>query len=418
MRLLYCDQKGNFFDHPYLKAAGRSGRSFAELTPDDMIPLPDGASLVMLPGCQPVGMKKGRLVRMESDPQGGGPVWAVGALLPQGYTRTWLPGYIKPPRANLLPLYGYTAVAWHKGSVWVAARLTDDPQRWDPANYESSRLPQIVRQRLDASPGNRILAQLATCTLQYRCFTATNIFLQRWEGGVPVSPVCNARCLGCISRQPAGCCPAPQSRINFRPDVAEVVEVMSEHLQAAGPEGIISFGQGCEGDPALAWPVVSESIARVRRLVTQGTINMNTNAGHTAGVEAICRAGLDAIRVSMISARPQVYHAYYRPAGYQLTDVIKSIETARSLGVQVSLNLLALPGLTDLPLEMAAWQEFLQSGLVNMVQLRNLNIDPDYLLARLPGLGQAAPAGMDAFLQMLEQIPGLKVGNFTHPVGR
>ncbi|MGQ9557643.1 MAG: radical SAM protein [Desulfurispora sp.] len=415
MRLLYCDEQGNFFDHPYLKAAGRSGRSFAQLTPDDLLPLPDGASLVMLPGCQPVGLKKGRLVRMDSDPRGGGPVWAVGALLPQGYTRTWLPGYVRPSGTNPLPLYGYTAVAWYKDRVWVAARQTDDPQRWDPANYDVPALPQMVQRRLAAAPGNRILAQLATCTLQYRCFTATNIFLQRWEGGVPVSPACNARCLGCISQQPAGCCPAPQARITFQPALAEVVEVIGEHLQAAGPEGIISFGQGCEGDPALAWPLVSEAIEQVRRQVTQGTINMNTNAGHTAGVEAICRAGLDALRVSMISARPQVYHAYYRPAGYQLSDVFRSLEAARALGVHISLNLLALPGLTDLPAEMAAWQEFLQRGAVDMVQIRNLNIDPDYLLERLPGLEGEQPAGMEAFLQMLGEIPGLKVGNFTHP---
>ncbi len=38
---------------------------------------------------------------------------------------------------------------------------------------------------------------------------------------------------------------SPQTRMNFRPRVDEIVEVMLEHLKT--PESIISFGQGCEG---------------------------------------------------------------------------------------------------------------------------------------------------------------------------
>ena len=56
---------------------------------------------------------------------------------------------------------------------------------------------------------------------------------------------------GCISLQPAECCPSPQERIKFRPTPEEIAEVGIYHLSVA-PDGIISFGQGCEGEPSLA----------------------------------------------------------------------------------------------------------------------------------------------------------------------
>jgi len=80
-------------------------------------------------------------------------------------------------------------------------------------------LAPLVREKAAFYKDNRIIKQLSECALQYQCFTAQNIFYKRWEGGIPVSPVCNARCLGCISLQPAECCPSPQSRIDFTPTI-------------------------------------------------------------------------------------------------------------------------------------------------------------------------------------------------------
>ena len=141
---------------------------------------------------------------------------------------------------------------------------------------------------------------------------------------------------------------------------------------------------------------------------------MNSNGGHSAGVADICRAGLDSIRISLISAREDTYRAYYRPAGYSLEDVRRSLRTASSCGVYTALNLLVLPGLTDRKEEIEALQVLLRDTGVNQVQLRNLNIDPDLLFRHLPGGGEIM--GIPALLESLGEVPGLAVGSYSHPV--
>jgi len=412
MQLLYADEQGRMYDHG-LGAVGRTGDRLVEIVDEDMLELPPGASLTLLPGSAPVGMdKQGDFKLLRQVPGEGGVAMAVGALLPQGYTRTLLPGY-QHQDGQTLPLLGYAAVAWQKGRVYVAAIRTDEPDRWDPTHYNSTDLPRLVQDRLAQSPQNRVLAQLAHCALEYSCYTAQNIFYSRWEGGLPMSPVCNARCLGCISLQPAECCPSPQSRLTFRPTSAEALEVALYHLQHA-PEGIVSFGQGCEGEPALAADDIAQVISKVRQKTGQGTINMNSNAGYTSGVKKICRSGLDSMRVSLISAREQAYQAYYWPRDYSLSDVAESIKIARSLGVYVSLNLLVLPGFNDREDEIEALVKFITDNGVNKVQLRNLNIDPDYFFSQVPANGNIY--GVDQLIETLRSIPSLELGNFSRPV--
>jgi pyruvate-formate lyase-activating enzyme len=412
MQLLYADEQGRMYDHG-LRAVGRTGDRLVEIVDEDMLELPPGASLTLLPGGAPVGMDKhGDFKLLRQVPGDGGSTMAVGALLPQGYTRTLLPGYQRQGD-QLLPLLGYAAVAWREDRVYVAAVRTDDPDRWNPEHYNSADLPRLVQDRLSRTPQNRVLANLAHCALEYSCYTAQNIFYSRWEGGLPMSPVCNARCLGCISLQPAECCPSPQIRMTFRPTYTEAFEVALHHLRHA-PEGIISFGQGCEGEPALAANDLAQVISGVRQKTSRGTINMNSNAGYTQGVEKICRAGLDSLRVSLISAQEQVYQTYYRPRDYHLADVAESIKIARALGVYVSLNLLVLPGLNDREAEIAALVKFIEDNGVNKVQLRNLNIDPDYLFTQVPAEGEIC--GVDQLIETLRSIPGLELGNFSRPV--
>ncbi len=412
-RMLYADSRGCFYDYPGVLALGRSGEMFVELDDGDMEVLPEGATLVMIPGGHPAGMdKKGKFVLLERD-RSGEPAFAVGALLPQGYTRTLLPAYRRRGTDKPLPLFGYAAVAWRQGKLYVAALRTDDPHRWDPKHYNTPQLPELVGEMQKEYPGNRILKQLARCSLKYRCFTAQNIFYRRWEGGVPVSPSCNARCIGCISLQSSECCPSPQSRIDFSPTPGEVADIAIPHL-ARARDGIISFGQGCEGEPSLAREIVVAAIERIRRQVSAGTINMNTNAGHTDGIKEACHAGLNSIRVSIISGREKVYNAYYRPRGYVLDDVLNSIAAARSMGVFVSLNLLLFPGLTDREEEVDALETIIRKYGINMVQFRNLNIDPDLLTGLMPP-AKGEIIGVPELIERFRQIPGLKVGNFTHP---
>lgn len=414
MRMIYADAEGNFYDHPAVTAVGRTGDRFVETSPEDYIVLPPGSSLVMIPGGRPVGISAGSFTAVEREPGGGGPANAVGALLPQGYTRTLWPAFRRPDNSRPLPLLGYAAVGWFKGKVYAAAVKTDRPRRWAPVHYNTPDLPGRVEKLLVDLPGNRIARQLSGCALEYGCFTAQNMFYGRWEAGIPVSRSCNAGCLGCISLQPAECCPAPQSRINFTPTVEEVVELGYRHLERAGGD-IVSFGQGCEGEPTLAADIIREALERIRSQTSRGTININTNAGLTGKIQDICRAGLDSIRVSLISAREEIYNCYHRPRGYGLDDVKASIKAAGRMGVYTSINLLVCPGLTDREEEVKALADLAGETGVRMVQLRNLNIDPDHIFTRVPQ-ARGDIIGIPGLIGALQSVPGLEVGNFSRPV--
>lgn len=160
--------------------------------------------------------------------------------------------------------------------------------------------------------------------------------------------------------------------------------------------------------------LIARAVARVRAEVGgRGLINVNTSGGLTDAVAKLCRAGLDSMRVSIISARHEVYNAYHRPRGYDMSDVEASLGVAKAGGVFVSLNLLVFPGLTDREEELDALCALVARAGVDMVQLRNLNIDPDALTAALPG-PRGRVLGIDAFIKELQaRCPELRVGSFT-----
>lgn len=413
-QLVYADRKGRMYEHSGIIAVGRTGNVYTEMDEVETIPLPDGASLVLIPDGIPIGIRpNGDFSIIDRDPFGK-PAFCVGALLPQGFTRTLMPAFQRNAEIPL-PLFGYAAVAWKEGLIHVAALQTDDDHKWNPINYSTSELSSLVENAVELHKDNRIIKQLSRCALKYNCFTAQNIFYKRWEGGIPVSPSCNARCLGCISLQPAECCPSPQERIDFSPAVDEIAGIAVPHLIEA-EDGIISFGQGCEGEPSLAAETVSAAIKMIRSQTKSGTINMNTNAGYTDGIKSICLAGIDSLRVSTISAREKTYATYYRPNNYSWKDVCSSVKYARQCGIFVSLNLLTLPGLTDHQDEVGALIDFIRKYDVNMIQIRNLNIDPDYLSSRLK-LPNQRFLGINHLVNVLrEEFPGIVIGNYSKPV--
>lgn len=402
---LIADERGNIFDVPEAEGVGRVGQKFFKLKPEDLIKLPNSADLMFLPQRQAIGFKRGEFITLKGR--------AVSAILPQGYTRTHLPAFNKNNHAKILPLYGYTAVVLYKDELHAAALYTDENFKWNPENYNTPDLKKFIRHVKKDLPDNRIVAQVAKCSLEWHCLTAQNLFYRRWECGVPTSPTCNANCLGCISLQAAECCPSPQSRINFKPTVDEIADVGIYHLSHAA-EGIISFGQGCEGEPSLQAENISEAIKKVRATTLRGQININTNAGFTTGIKKIVDAGLDSMRVSIISANDENYQRYYR-AGYSLDAVKDSIRYALDKGVHVSLNMLYMPGFNDRESEFATWKDFLTELPVQMIQIRNLNYDPDEFFNVMPP--DDTFLGTKDFLRELKNIfPALTIGNFSHYV--
>jgi pyruvate-formate lyase-activating enzyme len=398
--LAYTDTRGRvFFDETTSPLA--DGGIVRAPARDELIPIPDGGVVTMLPGRSP-RLAGGRTASRRT---------ALGVLLPAGYTRTLLPAFEKRAGAPQLPLFGYTFACAVDDELMVAAMRTDESEDWQPRRFGAGELDTILRDRLAADPRNRTLAQLAVCARDYGCFTAQNVFLERGEAAIPVAPKCNAACIGCISEQDAGSAiPSPQTRIAFEPDVADLARIGVHHLERVD-DGIVSFGQGCEGEPLLRSIEIARAITAIRGERANGTINCNTNGSLPAALQRLIDAGLQAVRVSLNSFRPEVYAAYYRPAGYALDDVLASVALSVRSGLRVSLNLLTHPGVTDDRAEVEAAEAFLRAHPVALVQTRTLNIDPDVYFARVGR--PAEPLGMREALERIRRI-GISLGNFTH----
>jgi pyruvate-formate lyase-activating enzyme len=410
--LIYCTSHGEVHEEQHLQALAFDNRP---LETSDLIPLPDGAVLSMMPERLAVGQKRNGERKVLAKSRG----WAAAALLPIGYTRTFLPAYEKILEAEPLPFFGYSAVAGIDGRLYVAALKTDDPHKWHPRAFNKRVLTRLVREKQAALPQNRIVAQHAHCALDYSCPTASNLFFGRWEMAIAVSPGCNARCVGCISKQEEEGLVSPQDRLTFIPTVDEIVEVAVPHLESA-KEAIVSFGQGCEGEPLLQWRRIEQAIKTIRARTDKGVININTNASNPRWLQRLYDAGLDTIRASTISGHPETYMAYYRPLGYSFEDVKESLKRAREADLYSSINLLSFPGMIDREREVEALLSFIRETGLRLIQLRNLNIDPEVLLPRMPALDSMGKAlGMRTMIEILKrEVPEVEIGNFSRPVKR
>jgi wyosine [tRNA(Phe)-imidazoG37] synthetase (radical SAM superfamily) len=402
------------YDLPGTFAAADSGR-VAPAAGNDFIPMPRGTLLLTLPGRGVIVYENRDVV--ELDQFDGAEICAVAAALPLGYTRTLLPAYRSRGDAPPLPLYGYAAVGWRDGEFCVAAMRTDHLETWSPRAHSAAALSRAIVARREEFPESRLLRQLERCALEYHCYTAQNALLRQGEAAIPVSPSCNARCIGCISEQePDAGIDSAQERVRSLPGVREMTDLAVAHLERAD-HSIVSFGQGCEGEPLLAAPRIGAAIKAIRTRTDRGTIHMNTNASLPAAFKRLIDAGLQSVRVSLNSARPDVYGAYYRPRGYGFDEVEASIALASRRRVAISLNLLTHPGVTDDPAEMKAFGALLHRYPIEMVQTRTLNVDPDVYF-RAVGRPARQPIGMRAwFAWMRREFPAVQLGNFTRGFG-
>jgi pyruvate-formate lyase-activating enzyme len=415
--LVFADLQGNISDFSSLSMAGMSGGQFFQPSREDLIPLPEGSELFVLPGRFPVGYDKitGDPLLLEEDPyQPGNSIQAVAAFMSPAHTAILNSAYqTQNSKAPRLPLFAYTAVGWHEGRFWVAAFRSDPDKRQDACQFDQATIIRKTRKKLKENSNNRLIQHLGKCCLTYGCPAARNYFLGRWEAPLPTSPVCNARCVGCISLQPAGSCSSTQDRIRFVPTAQEISAVAIPHLQKA-EHAIVSFGQGCEGEPLLQATVIEEAIHFIRKKTKRGTINLNSNASLPQAVETLARAGLDSLRVSLNSTQDLFHNRYYRPVGFTLTDVKESIKIMKGANRFVSLNYFIQPGFTDSKEEFEALSHLLEACCPDLIQLRNLNMDPEWYLQTLDFHPTDKPLGMRSWLSLLQKrFPTLRLGYFN-----
>jgi pyruvate-formate lyase-activating enzyme len=414
--LLFADDSGNILDFSDLEMVGSSAGRPVRLGAGDLIPLPPGSELFQLPGRLPVGYDPATASFrvMERDPYTGSPrIRAVAAFIAPAHTQLYSAAYKSSIQAAVLPLFAYTAVGWHNGAFVVSALRIDEDPRQDSDRFDPAEIEQNARRMMKEHRSNRLIRHLGNCALVYSCPAAKNYFLRRWEAPLPTSPACNARCLGCISLQEGSEICATQDRIRFVPTPEEIAQVATAHLQNA-PRAVVSFGQGCEGEPLLQTDTIAESIRMMRRATGRGTINMNTNASLPDSVGLLRECGLDSIRVSLNSCRQRYYHGYYKPEGYSLESVTTSIRVMKSLGGFVSLNYFVLPGFTDERAELEALSELVSATGIDLIQMRNLNIDPEWYLERIGFEPEGETVGILRFLQILgDRFPDLRFGYFN-----
>lgn len=419
LKALVANSAGEIFELEDYAAVGAGGETPIPLTLSNTRVMPFGSELMYLPQRRPVllNLQSGRMETVNENPHAPGQtLYPVTAFNSPGYVISHLGAFVETAEALALPLFSYGAVGWHQGKFRSAVIRVTRERRQDLRLMKSEDVARGIDRTHQLMPANRLRAHLEKCALQYGCPAAKNFFLSRYEAPLPTAQHCNARCLGCLSLQKHSDIPHSQDRIGFTPSPEEIAEVALAHIKRV-KNSVVSFGQGCEGDPLLAADVIAAAIRLIRSETNRGTINMNTNASLPLALQQVIDAGLDSIRISMNSLRPECYQAYFRPKGYGFSDVLKSIDHALASRLFVAVNYLNCPGFTDTHGEIRALQKFLTSYSIHMIQWRNLNFDPLRYFKIMRGVSaKDAPIGMHNMLELIRrEFPDLKFGYFNPP---
>lgn len=413
--LLYSDGNGNIYEDETLYAVGRAGWDAFPIPNEDWIELPEGGNLYELPQRRGIGIdvNTGQMRLCEKG-------WAVAAFIPPAHTGLFLAAYESFPDAPTLPLFCYTAVGWQNNTIYVPAVRIERDIRQECAGYNDKEIKSGAKNLLEQYAHNRLVQHLMqNCCNTYHCPAARNFALGRWECPVPTSPACNANCIGCISFQPAEeTIVSTQDRLTFKPTVEEIVEFTVPHLLNA-PYPIVSFGQGCEGEPLLMWETIRDAITEIRKHTSKGSININTNGSKPDAVAALCKAGLNSIRVSTNSAQKSLYTRYYRPNNYEFEDIIESLKVVHEHGGWSSINYFVFPGVTDSVEEYEALRKLIKTTHLSMIQWRNFNIDPDWYLGQINLAETGEMLGVKQLQELIhEEFPNVKFGYYNPPIER
>jgi pyruvate-formate lyase-activating enzyme len=115
--------------------------------------------------------------------------------------------------------------------------------------------------------------------------------------------------------------------------------------------------------------------------------------------------------VTLNSPHPKYYKRYHRPRRYKFENVVDSLIAAREKGIYTSINLLVLPGFTDRGEEVKGLIQLIKKTRLDLIQMRNLNIDPDLYLN---AMGEGEGMGISRMIEILKrEFPSLQFGYFN-----
>lgn len=422
MGALAANRKGEIFELPGFAAVGMANGDLTPLTYENTQLLPYGSELMLMPNRTPLfyNLENGEFEAWPQNPYDAEEdIYPVAAFNSPGVLVSLVCAHGEDFYGDSLPLplFSYGAVGAY-GELYRSAVLTvDREKRQDLRCMKTQAVQKGVAEIKAKMPQNRLFKHLQKCALEYGCPAGKNFFLGRFEAPLPTAVTCNARCLGCISMQgDESCIPHSQDRIMFTPTPEEIAEIALTHINRT-PQGVVSFGQGCEGEPLTAIKVIEPAIRLIRSQTAEGSIHLNSNASLPDVLAKLFDAGLDSLRVSINSLRESCYNAYFRPVNYTFADVMTSIGMALERGKFVSLNYFSLAGFTDAEKEHAALLKFLNAYPVHMIQWRNLNFDPRLywdIMDKAEFGGR--PLGMQTVLNNVKtQWPRMLFGYFNPP---
>ncbi len=408
LSLVFCDDKGNIYDDPVYIAAARSGHDYKPLSLDECIKIPSGSEFFVLPQRYPIAYDKNLNQVVLKDR------YALSVFLAPAYTQLYLPAFKKEENSAVLPLFAYTAVGFYEGNFYVPAVRIDEDKRQDLTKFDKKKIIKSAKDMLNKYSKNRLIKHIIkNCALTYFCPAARNFVLGRYEAPLPTSNICNSRCLGCISQQKHSPIPPTQPRMIFNPSPQEVFETAMIHINRV-KQPIVSFGQGCEGEPLLVYQILLESIIKIRQVTKNGTINLNTNGSLTEILEHLFTKGLDSVRISLNSAQEKMYNTYYQPKNYTFDNVKASISLGNALKKWVSLNYFVIPGFTDSEEEFESLRKLVKETMPDMIQWRNLNIDPDWYFDTLNLKNLTKGLGIkNIMIELKKEFPHLKYSYFN-----
>ncbi len=416
---LVANRRGEIFELDGYAAAGMFGPQLGLLSVDNTVPLPFGSEVMYLPDRFPIlfNIRRKSFEHLREDPyRPGEPLYPVAVFNSPGFVVHSISAYGERENARALPLFSYGAAGWFGGEIRSAVFRIDREKRQDLRCMPQQAVAAGIETKRRQMPDNRLRLHLESCAQKYGCPAAKNFFLQRFEAPLPTARGCNARCRGCLSRQDGTDIHHSQDRIGFTPSPVEISEVALAHIKRVR-RAVVSFGQGCEGEPLLAVDVIEPAIRLIRQETRQGTINVNTNGSRPEALKRLIDAGLDSIRVSLNSVRKECYNAYFRPREYRFADVVDGIDLALQREVNVALNYLNLPGFTDTTEEAHALETFIRRHPIQMIQWRNLNFDPlRYWKTMEKVSSHGNSAGMKALVEKMQaKFPYLHHGYFNPP---
>jgi hypothetical protein len=96
--------------------------------------------------------------------------------------------------------------------------------------------------------------------------------------------------------------------------------------------------------------------------------------------------------------------------------VLKTIDIALNAGIFVSINQFFMPGFTDAESEAESLFNFLKRFPVNMIQTRNINIDPDYFFKRIDFKFENFTGIGNLINNLKSSFPELRLGYYNPPL--